>query len=204
MSTGDFGAAVRIETVVPVRRDELLDLQAYERARADFRRRVLAEKRRRRIHLPPELTFLFENRLTVRYQVQEMLRAERILKEEEVRFELATYNELLARPGSLACTLLIEIPDPELRDRRLRELLGLPERLYARLEDGTLVRPRYDPRQVGEERLSSVQYLKFDTGGCVPVALGADHPRLAGEVALDADQRAALAEDLEEGRGPQV
>ena len=94
-----------------VRREEILDLETYERQRAEIRRRMLAIKGPRRVHLGAALTFLFENADTVRYQVQEMLRVERRSREEDVRHELATYNELLGPPGGLGCTLLIEIDD---------------------------------------------------------------------------------------------
>jgi hypothetical protein len=179
-----------------VRRDELLDLAAYDRSRDEIRAGILEAKRKRRVHVAGVLTFLFENAATVRYQVQEMMRAERLTREADVLHELETYNELLGGPGELGCTLLVELPDAAERDRRLREWVALPDHLYARLEDGTRVRPRFDARQVGDGRLSSVQYLKFDVGGRAPVAVGADHPGLAGETQLDAEQRAALAADL--------
>ncbi len=180
----------------PLRREEILDLSTYERARAEIRPAVMEAKRRRRVHLGNDLTFLFENAATMRYQVQEMIRAERMVKEEEIRHEVETYGELLGGPGELSATLLIEIEDPEERDRRLREWLDLPGRIYLKLEDGERVRPRFDPRQVGTDRLSSVQYLKFDVKGRVPVAVGTDLGQLTGEQPLTEEQRAALAEDL--------
>ncbi len=180
----------------PVVREEILDLTAYEKARPDIRQRLLAVKAPRRVHLGPALTFLFENRDTVRYQVQEMVRAERMVRDEEIAHELETYNELLGRPGELGAALLIEIDDPAERAVRLREWMGLPGSLYVRTAAGRKVKATFDPRQVGEERLSSVQYLKFDTGGEVPVAIGAEHPRLTAEVELTPEQREALAADL--------
>jgi hypothetical protein len=179
-----------------VRRDELLDLAAYERSRGEIRTAVIEAKRRRRVHVAGVLTFLFENTATMRYQVQEMIRAEKITKEPEILHELETYNELLGGKGELGCSLLIEIADPAERDRSLRAWLDLPAHLYLKLEDGTKVRARFDPRQVGTDRLSSVQYLKFDVGGRTPVAVGSDLPALTAETPLDAEQRAALAADL--------
>lgn len=180
----------------PVRRDEIMDPAAYERSRAEIRASVIEAKRRRRVHVAGALTFLFENTATMRYQIQEMIRAERITGEPEILHELQTYNELLGGKGELGCSLLIEIPEPAERDRKLREWLPLPDHLYLKLEDGTKVRARFDPRQVGTDRLSSVQYLKFDVGGRTPVAVGTDLPALPGETALDEEQRAALAADL--------
>ncbi len=180
----------------PVTREEILDLTAYERSRAAIRADILAVKAPRRVHLGDALTFLFENRDTVRYQVQEMVRAERMFREEDIAHELETYNELLGKPGELGAALLIEIDDPDVRAVRLREWMGLPGTLYVRTASGRKVKATFDPRQVGEDRLSSVQYVKFDTGGELPVAVGADHPRLTLEVALTPEQQQALAADL--------
>ncbi len=182
--------------VRPVKREELLDLTAYEKARAEMRQRVLRVKEHRRVHLGEHLTFLFENTETVHHQIQEMLRAERIVGEEEIAHELETYNELLGGEGELGCALLIEIDDPALRDRKLREWLELPRHLYVKTASGKTVRATYDERQVGETRLSSVQYLKFDVEGEVPVAVGSDLPALRLEAALSPEQQAALREDL--------
>jgi len=178
-----------------VQRDEIVDCQTYEDTRDAFRDEVMEAKRLRRVHVGDNLTFLFENRLTVRYQVQEMMRAEQIVREAEIAHELETYNELIGGPGGLGCTLLIEIDDEQERAVKLREWLDLPRHLYARVGDKK-IRPVFDERQVGTDRVSSVQYLQFELGGEVPEALGADHPSLAIEVELDAAQRAALAEDL--------
>jgi hypothetical protein len=183
----------------PVTRDEVLDLTAYEKARPAVREKLLVVKASRRVHLGDALTFLFENRDTVRYQVQEMVRAERMVDEAAIAHELQTYNELLGHRGELGAALLIEIDDPEERAVKLREWMGLPGCLYVKTAGGRKVRATYDDRQVGDERLSSVQYLKFDTGGEVPVAVGSDHPRLTLEAPLSAEQRRALTEDLQEG-----
>lgn len=182
----------------PVQRSEILDYITYGERREEMRRRAMAEKGRRRIHVGPHLTFLFENRETVRYQVQEMMRAEQIVREADIQHELDTYNELLGGPGELGCTLLIEIEDAQERPLRLQAWRDLPGHVYARLADGTEVRARFDERQMDERRLSSVQFIKFDTGGQVPVAIGVDLPALRAEAPLTEEQRAALAEDLQD------
>jgi hypothetical protein len=181
-----------------VERSEILDYVTYEEQRAAIRAGAMSAKDARRIHVGPHLTFLFENHETIRYQVLEMTRAERMVKEAEIRHELETYNELLGKGGDLGCTLLIEIDDPAERTVKLGQWLALLRHLYVRLEDGTQVRPSYDERQVGDTRLSSVQYLKFPVRGQVPVAIGCDlaDPAVRGEMALSADQRAALRQDL--------
>jgi Protein of unknown function (DUF3501) len=173
-----------------------MPLEVYERSREQIRPAIIEAKDRRRVTVGGALTFLFENTATIRYQVQEMVRAEKMVKEPEIRHELETYNEVLGGPGQLGAVLLIELTDPAERDRKLQEWLGLVPCLYARLEDGTRVRPSFDPRQVGDDRLSSVQYLKFDVRGAVPVAMGADLPALTAETPLTEAQRRALHEDL--------
>lgn len=179
-----------------VQRSEIVDYQTYEETRERFREQVLAAKARRRIHVGDCFTFLFENPLTIRYQIQEMMRAEKIVKEKEILHEIETYNGLLGDEGRLGCTFLIEIDDPAERAVKLRRWLTLPEHIYARTEDGSKIRPQFDEAQRGSDRISSVQYLKFSVGGKVPVALGIDLPGLELEVQLTADQRAALVEDM--------
>ena len=182
-----------------VQREELVDYVTYERqVRSEILPTVLAAKAKRRIHLGDHLTFLFENDLTIRYQIQEMMRVEQIVREADIQHEIDTYNELLGGPGELGCTLLIEIATPEERAEKLRAWLGLPEYLYLEVEGGERVKASYDARQIGTERLSSVQYLKFDTKGRSPVALGVDHPALKARTELSAAQRAALTADLED------
>ncbi len=180
----------------PVQRSEIVDYATYEESRGAFQKEVFAEKARRRIHLGECFTFLFENALTIRYQIQEMMRAEKIVKEKDIRHELETYNGILGGDGELGCSFMIEIDDPQKRDLKLREWIELPERIYAELPDGTKVRPSFDEAQRGDTRLSSVQYLKFPVNGTVPVALGIDLPGIEGRIHLTNDQRDALKEDL--------
>ena len=179
-----------------VKRAEIVDYVTYEDMRAQFRADVMKAKELRRIHIGEYLTLLFENHLTVRYQIQEMVRAERIVRESDIVYEIDTYNELLGDEGKLGCTLLIEIEDPALRDQKLREWWRLPEKIYVVLENGTRLAASFDERQRGEGQLSSVQYLKFKTNGSVPVAAGVDLDNLRNETPLTHDQREALRADL--------
>lgn len=180
-----------------VTRSELLDYVTYSERRDALRADVARAKAARRVHVGEHLTFLFENTDTIRYQVQEMMRAERIVKESDIQHELDTYNELLGRRGELGCTLLVEIEDAAERARLLERWIALPEHVYVALEDGTRVAGSVDERQRDERRLSSVQYLKFDTRGRVPVAVGCSHPEIAAETRLTPAQRDALRADLE-------
>jgi len=184
--------------MTPVPRSAIVDYVTYTEGRDAARAEVLAAKKLRRYHVGAHLTFLFENALTVRYQVQEMMRIERIVKEADIQHELDTYNELLGTDGGLGATLLVEIDDEQRRTELLTRWLDAIPTLYARLDDGTKVRPTYDERQIGRGRLSSVQYLKFPVGGATPVAIGCDHadPLLHTEHVLTDDERAALASDL--------
>ena len=180
----------------PVERNEIVDYVTYEGTRNLFRGEVMKAKAARRVHVGEYLTILFENHLTVRYQIQEMMRAERIVREADILHEIETYNELLGKNGELGCTLLIEIDDPKVRDQKLREWRDLPENLYVLMEDGTRISATFDERQRAETRLSSVQYVKFDTGGRVPIAIGVVLPELNAEAPLSNETRQALTSDL--------
>jgi len=179
-----------------VERDEILDYQTWTEKRPQQLPRILEEKRKRRVHVGGDFTLLFENPVTVRYQVQEMMRVERMVKESDIRFELETYNELLGGPGELGATLLIELDDPAERARRLVEWVGVQERIFVEVEAGERVFATFDPRQVGADRVSSVQFLKFATRGRVPVAVGVDFPGLQFRTELAPEQRSALGDDL--------
>jgi len=179
-----------------VRRDQILSWRAYEPLRTALRRDVMVQKARRRIHVGDALTFLFENVETMRDQIQEMVRLEQLTDEGDITHELDTYNAVLGHTGELAATLLVELTDAAERADKLARWTALPDHIYLLLDDGTRVRARYDEAQTSDERLSSVQYLKFTTGGRVPVAVGVDLTDLTVEQALSDDQRAALATDL--------
>jgi hypothetical protein len=178
-----------------VHRSDILDYQTYADGRDGERQRIMEIKRPRRVHLGPVLTFLFENAETMRYQIQEVMRAERIVRDADIQQELDTYNGLLGDEGELGCCLLVEIDDREERERKLREWRHLPDHVYLRTEAG-LVRPTYDRAQVEEDRISAVQYLKFKVGPHPPLAIGCDLPALTTETILADDQKAALAADL--------
>ncbi len=179
-----------------VERHDIVDYQTYEDNREARRTKVLETKRLRRIHVGEYLTFLFENRETLTYQVQEIMRAEQIVRESAIQHEIEVYNQMLGQPGELGCALLIGIAEAADRKPLLRRWLGLESTVFVRLEDGSKVYASYDPSQVGEDRISAVQYLCFPVGGQAPVAIGTDFEDLAAEIELDTEQRAALAADL--------
>ena len=179
-----------------VSRKEILDYVTYEDQRSEIREKIMKIKELRRINVGGILSFLFENIDTVRYQIQEMIRVERIVKEADIHHEIKTYNELLGKPGELGCTLLIEIDDPTERDEKLTQWLDLPKHLYIKLDDGTRIRATFDERQIGDGRLSSVQYIKFNTEGKIPLAIGSDYPLFKMETFLTPKQKKALSDDL--------
>lgn len=180
----------------PVAREEILDHVTYGERRDAIRASAMRAKDLRRVHAGPHLTFLFENPETVRYQVLEMVRAERIVREADIRHELETYNALLGEPGDLGCTLLIEIEDEQARPALLRAWRDLPGQVFLVLADGRTVAARWDDAQMDEDRLSSVQFLRFPLGGGQPVGIRVTHPALALEVAFSPETRQALAQDL--------
>ena len=165
----------------PLALPDIQNLNEYELARPEFRQRVIESKKRRRVALGPLMTLVFENSDTVRYQVQEMLRIERIVRPEKVQEELRVYNELLPGAGEVAATLFIEITDPAQVQSVLDGFVGLdePGRLTLTIGNGSYP-ARFAPGQSREDRISAVHYIRF--------ALGEP-----GRRALAAGETAALA-----------
>jgi hypothetical protein len=195
-------SSTRTSLLIP--RTSILDLGNYERRRDEIRPAAIAARKLRSVALGPNATLAFENRETLTYQVQEMLRAERIAKEPEVRHEIETYSELLPTSSSLSATLLIEFPDKDERAVRLVEMLGLDKHLRIEIEDAGSAHAEFDQRQIDQERLSSVQFVRFhlDSLQREKVSDGAtmrvvcDHPKYAHAVDIPAEMSAALANDL--------
>ncbi len=130
-----------------LQRAHILDLDSYERIRADVRAAIIDVQRPRRVSVGTQLVFMFENIRTVWYQVQEMLRAERIDQEAAIQREVDTYNARLGGSGQLGCCLLVAIDDATVRERRLREWLALPAHVYLRCAGGATVRATFDRAQ---------------------------------------------------------
>jgi len=147
--------------------EELLSNEEYTQKRPQIRERIFQIKAPRRFHLGNLFTFLFENKDTVWYQIQEMLRAEGITEKDAILHELETYNQLAPDRGEIKVTLLIEIDDEVYRKYKLRELVGLENSLYLIYEksDGTMeeIAGIFDDKQFNRERISSVQYISFDS-----------------------------------------
>lgn len=189
-----------------VQRTQIMPYDQYERLRPLLRPLFIAEKNRHRLAVGHHMTLLFENVQTVWYQIQEMLRSERIDSEEGIAHELDTYNELLPGPNELAATMLIEFADASQRDENLRKLAGLENQIALVLGDRRQ-RARVDLRQVSPERVSSVQFIRFALGGLDAegftamasqgrIAVEITHPAMTLRAPIEGDLAAALAQDL--------
>lgn len=186
---------------------DLMSLEQYARERPAFRARVLEHKRHRKLAVGPNVTWSFEDRLTMQYQIQEMLRAERIFEPEGIREELAAYNPLIPDGSNWKATLLIEFTDVAERQRQLAQLIGLEDRCWVQAQGHERVYAIADEDLEREtaEKTSSVHFLRFEFTPRMTAALksgaalaaGVDHERYRH--ALDPvpePLRAALVADL--------
>jgi hypothetical protein len=187
-----------------VERSELMDLGAYEQVRERFRARVIALKARRRVALGSNITVLFENHDTVLWQIQEMLRTERITAEPAIQHELDTYNELIPASAELSATVFIEYPDSGERDRMLVALAGIEDKFYLDIA-GERCPVRNETGAPRTDRTTAVHYTKFVlTPAAVSalrskttqVALGVNHPRYDANNPLGPETVAELRDDL--------
>jgi hypothetical protein len=190
--------------VNPLTAADLPSLEVFEAERGAMRARVIAHKARRRVALGDRVTVLFEDRETIRWQVLEMCRVEGIRDPEGMAHELSVYNELVPGTNELSATLFIEITEPGRIRPELDRLIGLDEAVS--LEIGAARVPaRFDRRQLEEDRISAVHYLRFALSPdqaaafadpATPVALRVDHAHYAARTALEGDVRRSLAVDL--------
>ncbi|MGE0392089.1 MAG: DUF3501 family protein [Vicinamibacterales bacterium] len=184
---------------------DILDKAAYEAARPEFRRRIMLEKARRRVLVGWHCSVHFESRETMRYQVQEMLRAEDSWSRPgALEDELRAYNPLIPGPGELSATLMLEYETPAERALALPRFVGLDRHVWLQVGDTPRVLATFDRGQIDERAVSSVQYVKFAltptqvgllaTDGTV-VRLIVDHPAYQAQAVLGEDTRRAIAAD---------
>jgi hypothetical protein len=150
--------------VRPLAIGEILDPDSYEAVRDDFRRAVIAHKKQRRLAVGEHVTLVFEDRETLRFQVQEMVRVERIRDRAAVQNEIDVYNELVPGDRELSATLFIEITDTDAIRRELDRLVGIDEHVALVLETAEgeeAIAASFDPKQMEEDRISAVQYIRF-------------------------------------------
>ena len=187
-------------------RASLMPLETYARERPQFRAKVIAHKKHRTVHLGEHVTLIFEDELTIRYQVQEMLRIERIFEEEGIKEELAAYNPLVPDGRNLKATMMIEYPDPDERARRLAELIGIEDRVWIQVDqhDRVWAVADEDLDRENEQKTSAVHFLRFELDEAMVqalkkgagLAIGVDHPRYRAAVEAPPAVREALAKDL--------
>jgi hypothetical protein len=189
-----------------IQRDSLMTLEAYARSRNAFRARVIAHKKSRRIHLGEHVTLLFEDELTIRYQVQEMLRIERIFEDGEIAAELGAYNPLIPDGGNLKATMLIEYPDEGQRRDWLGRLRGIEDRVWIQVVGMRRVFAIADEDldRANDEKTSAVHFLRFELAADMRQVLkagaglsaGVDHPDYAASLPVGPATRESLAADL--------
>jgi len=187
--------------------DTLMTLEAYAKARKDFRARVLAHKKDRTVALGEHLTLIFEDELTIRYQVQEMLRVERIFEEEGIRDELAAYDPLIPDGSNWKATMLIEYPDVAERQAQLAVLRGIEDKVWIEVAGHARVYAIADEDmdRSNDEKTSAVHFLRFELTPPMIAALHADsdlaigvaHPAYAAQIdRVPLAVRSSLAGDL--------
>jgi len=190
-----------------ITRDSLMTLEAYARARPQFRAKVMAHKKNRMLQLGGHLTLIFEDELTVRYQVQEMLRAERTFEEAGIQDELDAYNPLIPDGANWKATLMIEYPDVDERRRMLARLIGIEDRVWVQVAGHARVRAIADEdlERDTAEKTSAVHFLRFELDPAMvrglkegaALAVGVDHPEYSHTIgAVESAVRASLVNDL--------
>ena len=190
-----------------ITRDSLWTLESYARNRKEFRAKVLAHKKNRTLHLGEHVTLVFEDELTIRYQIQEMLRIEKTFEEQGIQDELDAYNPLIPDGTNLKATMLIEYADPEVRIVELAKLKGIEDRVYLQVDGHARVYAIADEdlERENDSKTSAVHFLRFEFSPAAAaafkagaaIAAGIDHPNYA--VRLDEIAPAvqgALARDL--------
>ena len=190
-----------------ITRDSLMTLEAYAKARVDFRAQVIAHKQARTVALGEHVTLIFEDELTMRYQIQEMLRVEKIFEEAGIQDELEAYNPMVPDGSNWKATMMIEYPDVEERQRMLAKLIGIEDRVWVRV---TGFAPVYaiadeDLDRSTEEKTAAVHFLRFELDAKqkqvlqsgAALAMGVDHPNYrASADPLAAPARESLLRDL--------
>ena len=188
-------------------RSKLWSLEEYALKRRDFRTAIIARKRRRQLQLSECATLFFEDFATMKYQVQEMLRVERIFEPAEIEEEIATYNPLIPDGSNWKATFMIECPDVEERRLTLRALKGVEHGIWARVGSGPklFAIANEDLQRSNEEKTAAVHFLRFELPpeaiaslkAGAPLAFGIDHERLECEATVSDETRAELLQDLE-------
>lgn len=187
-------------------RDSLMTLERYSKERPQFRARVMEHKKNRTVHLGEHVLLIFEDELTIRYQIQEMLRAERIFEEEGIQEELDAYAPLIPDGSNWKATMMIQYPDIDERRRMLAQLIGIEDRVWVQVaeHDRVFAIADEDLERETAEKTSSVHFLRFElNSGMVSalkqgaaIAMGIDHPAYRASVDIAPAVRESLVRDL--------
>lgn len=183
--------------------EDILGFAAYEKVRQEFRQDIIEKKKNRRVAVGDKVSMVFENRDTVIFQIQEMLRAEKIGDLDKIREEIAVYNELIPNAGELSATMFLEIEDQSHLREDLLKFLGIDEAVSLRI-GSHVVRARFEEGRSKEDKISAVQYVRFPFDSTAQAAfvggdtseLVIDHPNYRVSVALSPQMQKSLAEDL--------
>ena len=185
--------------------DDILDIAQYEKQRPAYRARMIEAKKHRRVHVGPVMTFVFENRDTVLFQIQEMMRVERMVQDEQIQHEIDTYSRLLPTHNELSATLLIEITEKEKIKPTLDALVGLTEHCVYLVVGEKEIEATFDEEQSEEGRISAVQYIRWKLEdedverirfGQADISIMVRHPNYPHFTRLTDEQREAIARDL--------
>lgn len=189
-------------------RENIYSLEKYSEVRDEFRRKVMEHKRERRLALGTNATLYFEDRLTMQYQVQEMLRIERIFEAEGIEDELNAYNPLIPDGSNWKATFMVEFPDVSERKAMLQKLVGIEDRVWLQIGESEKLRPISDEdlERESEDKTSAVHFLRFELSpdhvkalkAGAPLAAGIDHPQYQVEIRpVPEDVRRSLLNDLD-------
>ncbi|MGA0809941.1 MAG: DUF3501 family protein [Burkholderiaceae bacterium] len=190
-----------------ISRESLWSLEHYARIRNQFRAEVMAHKKLRRVALGENMSLIFEDEKTIRYQIQEMLRIEKTFEEDGIQDELDAYNPLIPDGRNFKCTMMIEYPDPEIRKIELRKLKGVEAKVFVQVEGREKVWAIADEdlERENDEKTSSVHFMRFELDEDMAAALkygvaltiGVDHPAYSFKLdPVPAEIRASLVKDL--------
>lgn len=191
-----------------LQKDQLFTLEKYAEIRSDYRNEVMRHKRNRQLSLGTNATLYFEDRLTIQYQVQEMLRIERIFEAAGINEELAAYNPLIPDGSNWKATFMIEFPDVDERRAMLKQLVGIEQKVWMQVGEGALIRPiaNEDLPRSTEDKTSAVHFLRFELTAADIAALkageelaaGIDHENYQVEVRpVAANVKQSLLDDLD-------
>jgi hypothetical protein len=186
--------------------ESLFSLEQYARQRKEFRAKVIEHKKNRQLALGPHATLYFEDALTMQYQVQEMLRLERMFEPELIQDELDVYNPLIPDGSNWKATFMVEYPDPEERKRALARLIGIEKAVWLQVGDLDKVRPiaNEDLDRETEDKTAAVHFMRFELTATMVAAVkagavlraGIDHPEYSVDLVVPQNVRDSLAGDL--------